>query len=73
VLDPHTLRADADASRELRAAMRARGLPIDQPLTSLAPGLRKPPPPRLRLLPHKARAMTEEAREAGLLAVRCCT
>jgi hypothetical protein len=73
VLDPKTLRAHAAASRELRAAMRAQGLPVDQPLTSKAPGYRKAPPPRLRLLPQKAREMTEEAREAGLLAARCCS
>ena len=73
VLDPHTLRADHAASRELRAAMRAQGLPHDHPLTSQAPGRRKAPPPRLRLLPKAAREMTEEAREAGLLAARCCS
>ena len=73
VIDPKTLRADAAASRELRAAMRAQGLPHDHPLTSAAPGRRQAPPPRLRLLPRAARELTEEAREAGLLAARCCS
>ncbi len=73
VLDSATLRADADASHRLRASMRAAGLPKDQPLTSVARGDAVKPPPRLRLLPHKARVMTEETREAGLLAVRCCS
>ena len=78
VIDAKTGRADAAASQALRAVMRAQGLPQDQPLTSAARaavGGAKvtAPPPRLRLLPPKARAMQDEAQAAGLLAVRCCS
>ena len=73
VLDAGTLRADVDASQALRGAMRAQGLPKDQPLTSAARGTHPAARPRLRLLSHKARAMTDEANAAGLLAARCCS
>ena len=78
VIDAVTGRADAAASQALRAAMRAQGLPNDQPLTSAARaaagGVKvTAPPPRLRLLPPKARAMQDEAQSSGLLAVRCCS
>ena len=73
VLDAGTLRADVDASQALRGSMRAQGLPRDQPLTSAARGTHPAARPRLRLLSHKARAMTDEANAAGLLAARCCS
>ena len=75
VLDGRTGHADAAASQQLRASMRARGLPQDAPVTSVARGAdaARHPPPRLRLLPAKARALADEASAAGLLAVRCCS
>ena len=75
VIDAKTLHIDSGASQTLRAQMRAQGLPQDQPLTSVARGARVAvqPPPRLRLLTGKARVMNDEAREAGLLAERCCS
>ncbi len=80
VIDAVSLRADEARTARLRAQMKAAGLPVDQPLTSrarTASGERKTrvraTRAGLRLLPPEAQSMKDEAHEAGLMVMRCCS
>ncbi len=77
VIDRATMKADRAATAELRACMKAHGLPKDVTLTSQAQAAPEANVVRLGarrgLLSAKARAWQAEAQSEGLLAYRCCS
>jgi len=73
VIDPATGRADPAASAELRASMRAAGLPADQPFAT-DPNVPRYRPGAISLSGDEPKAAAlKAATQAAGLDDRCCT